>query len=86
MVNGCVVFHSCYWCLAELFKNKVHACLRIIIYISVVQKHFNWNNASCCILHKDRGRSILEGAHIHIFRFINRENNQFQGVCIPSNE
>ena len=24
------------------------------------------------------GRSVIEGAHIHIFGFTNRENNQFQ--------
>ena len=27
---------------------------------------------------RDRERSVIEGAHIHIFGFISRENNQFQ--------
>ena len=27
---------------------------------------------------RDRGRSLIEGAHILIFGFTNRENNQFQ--------
>ena len=34
---------------------------------------------------RDRGRSVIEGAHIHIFGFTNRENNQFQKKLMRQN-
>ena len=33
----------------------------------------------------NRGRSVIEGAHIHIFGFTNRENKQFQRKLMRQN-
>ena len=34
---------------------------------------------------RDRGRSVIEGVHIHVFGFTNRENNQFQKKLMRQN-
>ena len=36
-------------------------------------------------IYRDRGISVIEGAHIHIFGFTNRENNQFQKKLMRQN-
>ena len=37
------------------------------------------------VLNRDRVRSIIEGAHIHIFGFTNRENSQIQKKLMRQN-
>ena len=45
-------------------------------YLKYTKQHFP--GFSRAFQDRDRGRSVIEGAHIHIFGFINRENNQFK--------
>ena len=59
--------------LAILIKKASNCFYKFLIY-------FKWLYTV-----RDRGRLVIEGAHIHIFGFTKRENNQFQKKLMRQN-
>ena len=55
-------------------------------YFSAILPEFRAGNTGMSIyIVRDRGKSVIEGAYIHIFGFTNRENNQFQNKSMRQN-